>query len=120
MIIDITQSKLFMTEPDERFSREFNLPRGMWKELWKRYILMGYTQAELREYFFIKTKRQLSEPSVCRWIIRTRIYSITAPVVKMGAKHVNSNIFGDLEPYVLKEMTKHIKSGASKNPKAVI
>ncbi|NBW09217.1 MAG: hypothetical protein EBR82_14455 [Caulobacteraceae bacterium] len=120
MIIDLTQSRLFIVEPDDRFAKEFGLPKGIWRELWKRYTLMGYNQPEMREYLLIKTGRKISEGSVCRWIIRTKIYSVSNGILKMGAKHVNSEVFGEYEDYVIKEMTKHLRSGASKNTKAII
>ncbi len=120
MIIDISRSKLFIIEPDVRFSKEFNVSKGVWTELWRRHVLNGYTQKEMREYLLLKTTRKPSEASICRWILRTKIYSISSPIIKKGAKHVNSEIFGDLEEYVLKEITKHIRSGASTNPKTII
>ncbi len=120
MLLDLSKSKLFTIEPDVRFAKEFGLDRGLWTELWKRHILMGYTQTEMRDYLMIITGRKPSEGSISRWIIRTKIYTISAPIVKKGARHVNSEIFGEHEEYVIKEMVKHIKSGASKNPKAII
>lgn len=120
MIIDISKSKLFTQEPDTRFSNEFSIPRGIWTEAWKRHVLMGYTQSEVREYIYVVTGRKPSNGSLCRWIIRTKIYSITSPIIKKGASHVNSNIFGEYEDYVLKEITKHLKSGASKKSKTII
>lgn len=120
MIIDISQSQLFYGDPDERFAKEFNVDKGIWTELWKRHALMGYTQAEMIEYFHLLTGRKPSFDSIGRWILRTKIYSISSPILKKGAIHVNTEIFGEYEDFVIKEVTKHLKSGASKSSKIVL
>jgi hypothetical protein len=120
MIIDLSKSKLFTVHPDDRFAREYQVPKGVWTELWKRYKLMGYDVPELCEYFLIKTKIRASHRNINRWIVRTELYNIGSPVLKMGATKVNSEIFGFFEEIVLYEFTKHLRFSGTKNSKAII
>ncbi len=125
MIINLTKSKLFTVEPDVRFAREHRLPRGTWVELWRRYKLLGYTTDELCEYLLLKTgknspSKRTARQNIKRWIIRTEIYTITSPVLKKGARSVNSCIFGPYEEIVLNELAKHMRAGDTKGARTII
>jgi len=120
MIVDLSKSKLFTVHPDDRFAREYQVPKGVWTELWKRYKLLSYDVPELCEYFLIKTKIKASPRNINRWIIRTELYMIASPVLKLGACHVNSNIFGFFEDIVLDEFTKHLRFNGTKKSKVII
>jgi hypothetical protein len=119
MIIKISQSDLFKRDPDIRFAREYGLEKGFWKELWRRYKLLGYTSQELAEYYELKTKRTANLTSIRRWIWRTEIYSIARPAIDMGAQAVNSKLFGQFEQELIKELHKNIKTSVNKNPKTI-
>lgn len=120
MIINITTSKIFTEDPDVRFSREYALPRGVWNELWRKYRLLEYSNGDLRDYLFIKHARNLQQPSMYRWIVRTKIYEITHPLTKKGVKHVNTEIFGELEEFIMKELIRPMKNGAVSKPESII
>jgi len=120
MILDLTQSKLFTVDPDIRFSREYLLPQGTWKELWRRYKLLDYSNGDLRDYLFVKHARRLSYRSMDRWIQRSEIYMLTRPVLERGAKMVNSEIFGAYEQYVMDELTKQLRNGGTASSRIII
>ncbi len=120
MIINITKSKLFNINPDERFSKEYSLPLGTWTKVWGQYKLLGYSNGDMRDYLFIKHARNLSYNSIDRWIIRTEIFSIANPLIKKGVQHVKSEIFKEWEQDVMNEILKTLKSGDSTSSKIII
>lgn len=111
MIINLRESKLFTLDPDVRFAKEYQVPLGTWKELWRRRELMDYTNEDLRDYLFIKYVRNLSNRTIERWINRSKIYIIARPFVQKGVVHANTEIFGDLEQYVLDDLTRSLRDG---------
>lgn len=121
MIITLIQSKLFTQDPDVRFSREYVVPVGTWKELWRRYKLLDYSNGDLRDYLFVKHARNLSYNSMARWIQRSEVFTITNPLIKKGVQHVNTELFGEYEQYVMDELTKQLRyGGARKNSRTII
>ena len=120
MVIDITQSKLFKLDPSIRFSKEYGLPKDVWHEVWRRYKLLDYSNGDLRDYLFLKYARNISYPAMGRWIMRGEIYIITKPLIVKGVVHVNSKIFGDFEEYVMNELVKPLKNGASNKAESII
>lgn len=119
MIILIKKSELFTTDPDIRFSRVNNVSTGLWKELWRRYKLLGYTIQDLEDLYLLKTHKTISRKSLKRWVFRTEIYSKIKPVLDMGCESVNSSYFNELEWFVVKELLKNIKSSVHKNIKSI-
>lgn len=114
MIIALLHSKLFTQDPDIRFSKEYGVPLGTWKELWRRHKLLDYSNGDLRDYLFVKHARNLSYNSMSRWVQRSEVYTITNPLLKKGVQHVNTEIFGDFEQYVMDELTKQLRYGGAK------
>ncbi len=43
MLIDLSKSKLFTSDPGVRFAREYGIPEEAWKELWRRYKVVVNT-----------------------------------------------------------------------------
>ena len=120
MIIDLSQSKLFTKDPDIRFAKEYAVPLGTWKEMWRRYKLLEYSNGDLRDFFFIKHARNLTYTSMDRWIVRTEIYERARPVLIMGANMANTEIFGEFEQKVMDELTKQIRWGESLSSHSII
>lgn len=119
MILNLQDSKFFQ-DPDPRFAKEHALPLGTWKELWRRYKLLDYSNGDLRDYLFVKFARNLSYNSMERWIVRSEVYVIARPVLERGAIAVNSNIFGIYEQFVLDEVTKNLRFSGSIDSKIII
>lgn len=120
MIIDITKSKIFTTDPSVRFSKEYGLPKDVWSEIWKRHKLLEYSKIELADYIFLKYARRLHHTAVIRWMYRGEIYLITKPLIEKGVIHVNSSIFGNYEEYVMNELVKPLKNGALNKTESII
>jgi len=119
MIILITKSELFTTDPDIRFAREYNVGVGIWRDLWRRYSILDYSQQEMSDYFTLKTGKPISKKGLKRWIMRTKLYTKTKHIVDKGCLSVNSEFFGDLEWFVIKELTRNMKSSVHHNPKTL-
>lgn len=112
MIINITKSKIFNLDPSVRFSKEYGLSKDVWGEVWRRYKLLDYSNGDIRDYIFLKYARNLNYMSMKRWICRGEVFMVSNPLIKKGVEHVNSQIFGDYEEYVMNELTKPLKNGA--------
>ncbi len=120
MIISLIDSQIFTCDPDLRFSKEYALPKGAWIEVWRRYKLLDYSLGDLRDFIFIKYGRNPNPSSIFRWVARTKIYEISNPLIKKGVRNVNTEIFGELEIYVINELVKPLKNGAKQRPKSVL
>jgi len=117
MIIKLTESKLFTKDPAIRFSNQYNVPLNLWKELWKRYKLLGYDVPELCEVFLIKTGNKINNEAMGDWLFKGEIYMMTNDKVKMGVQAVTSEFFGELEQRVLNEILHHVKYSNVKKPR---
>jgi hypothetical protein len=120
MIINITKSTIFSLDPSIRFSKEYGLPKEVWIEIWRRYKLLDYSNGDIRDYLFLKYARNISWSAMNRWLARGEIYMITEPLITKGVVHVNSAIFKDYEEYVMNELVRPLKDGASNKPKSII
>lgn len=120
MIINIRKSKIFKLDPSVRFSKEYGLPKEVWNEVWRRYKFLDYSNGDIRDYIFIKYARNISFPAMGRWITRGEVYMICKPLIEKGVVHVNSQIFKEHEEYVMNELVRPLKNGATHKAKAII
>lgn len=120
MIIHIQKSALFTTDPDIRFSKEHNLPRGVWTELWRRHKILGYDMKDLCDLYEIRTGRKTKNYAMQRWIWRSEVYALTKDLIKDGVQVVNSYYFKEHEEEVIKELLKNLKSSVKKMPKTIV
>lgn len=120
MVIDITQSILFTKDPGERFAKEYSVSNNTWPELWRRYKLLDYSNGDLRDYLFVKHARNLSYNSMNRWLMCGEIYMLSKPLIDKGVTTVNTIIFGELEQYVIDELTKQLRWGRSTESNSII
>lgn len=115
MIIKLTESKLFTIEPAVRFGDEYKVSPKIWYDLWRRFNELEYTIPELCEFYYIKVGTPIKRRKMEDWIFKAQAYDIARSKMKLGAKVVNSEIFGDLEQRLVNELFKHVKSGDTKN-----
>lgn len=120
MIIHLEKSILFTETPDKRFSKEHKLPEGTWTELWRRHIFLEYTIPEMCDYLEIKTGHKMSRQSMMRWKWRTEVYSKIAPVMKRGARVVQSEFFAEHELKVVQELLKNIRNSVTKESRTIV
>ena len=120
MILDITISKIFKLDPSIRFSKEYGLPKDVWHEVWRRYKLLDYSNGDIRDYLFLKYARNISWTAMTRWLNRGEVYMITKPLITKGVQNVNSCIFNDYEEFVMNELVKPLKNGASNKAESII
>jgi hypothetical protein len=119
MIIALRESKLFTHDPDKRFAWEYDVPQGLWKEMWRRYQLLDYTARDLCDLYYVKTGKVMSPRTVNRWVWRSEVYMMAKPVIEKGAQHVTSEFFGRHEMDVVKELTKNIRVSVRHAPRAL-
>lgn len=120
MIINIRKSILFTIDPDIRFSKEYDLPIGTLKDIYRRYKLLDYTINELCEFHKMKTGKETSKKSMKRWMWRTEVYAMTLPILEKGVETVTSSFFKEHEWKVIKELTRNLQSSVHKNTKTLI
>lgn len=115
MIINITKSKLFTTDPTIRFARQYKVPHDLWKEIWRRHKLLDYSISEMCEIYQIKSGKKIKRRKMDEWVFRSEVYTLTNGILNKGVQAVNSNFFGDLENRVVNEVLRHIKYGDAKD-----
>lgn len=120
MIIHLKKSALFTTDPDIRFAREYNLPIGTLREIYRWHKVNEFDVDQIREFHTLKTGRIMSNKSIRRWIWRAEIYSLTLPVLEKGAQVVTSSFFKDHEWRVIKEITKNLRPSVHGQTKTLI
>lgn len=120
MLIRIKQSQLFNTPPSKRFASQYNVPEALWHEIWRRYKLLDYSIADLADLFHLKANRPIKRRYMKRWIFLQDIYTIVKPARDMGAEVVNTELFGPLEHRVIEEVTRHMKTGDTRNCRIIL
>lgn len=120
MILNLKESKLFTEHPDGRFSKRYNVPQGLWTEMWRRYSILEYEIKDLQDFFYVKTAREIGHHKLKTWIWRTRVYVRAHEAMKHGARAVSSEWFGELEEELLEELFKNIHTNKSKKVKVLV
>jgi hypothetical protein len=115
MIIRLNQSDLFKTDPARRFAREYQVSEDVWKQLWKRYKHLEYTDAELCEVFLIKVGRPIGKRGMNRWMFRGEIYALTRPMIDKGVQNVTSKFFGKYEQRVVNIILDKMRAGVTRD-----
>lgn len=118
MIIYLKKSTLFTIDPDLRFSKQNNDPKGTLKDIYRRHQLLEYTVPELCEFYTMKTGKTITPKSMKRWLWRIEIYKIAQPAMQSGT--VVSSYFKKHEWRVIKELLKNIKHSVHKKSKTII
>lgn len=120
MVIRLTKSKLFTEEPDIRFCKEYNLPKGFWTDMWRRYALLDYSLKDLCDFYEIKSGRTTTGQSMKRWINRTEVYCRAQDAIRKGAEVAMSEYFGEFEDFVIKEIVRQMRSSVNDKNKILI
>ena len=119
MIIKVKESQLFLTDPAVRFANTYKVSDDIYRDLWKRHVLLEYTISELCEVFYIKVGKPINKRSMSEWIFRGKVYSKVKDKIKHGALAINSDIFEELEQRVLNELFKHVRCGDTKSVRSL-
>lgn len=106
---------MFQVSPSERFSKSLHVEGQIWKDLWYRYKYLEYSPSECREWFLIKTKKEIGVWQLLRWMKRQEIYLLAQEVKDFDTIHISH--FGDLKEDVYFLLTKNKKHGSSNNSK---
>lgn len=120
MLVKLRNSRLFDTDPSRRLGWEYGVDENLWTELWKRYKVLNYTIPEMAEYFQIKSKKVITRRQVKRWIFLTEVFVLTKPARDMGAKVINTEMFGELEHWVVEEVTRGMKHSGAKKSNVIV
>lgn len=98
---------LFTKDPAIRFSVYFKCKESIWREVWKKYKILGFTEKEANAYLTIKINKEIEARRFKRWINRTEVYILAQNAVKSGAKEVNIKYFAPYDEFVRKEIFKN-------------
>lgn len=109
MIIKLTHSKLFTTDPAQRFADTYKVTPDIFKELWRRYRMLEYSISELCELFYIKAGRPMKKRTMDEWMFRARVYMHAQKALDKGAEAVNTDFFGELEERLVSELFENLK-----------
>lgn len=120
MIIHLPSSILFTIEPAKRFAKEYNVPEAIWVAVWLKHKIYDFEFKELHEYAHFKCGKPIGKKALKRWIFRTEVYSRARDVTKYGGTTVTSSYFGNLEGFVLKELTRNMKFSGTQSSKTLI
>lgn len=120
MIIRLTQSKLFTEDPASRFASQYGVSEDIWRELWRRCKLLGYSVPELCEVFYIKVGRPINRRKMEEWIFKGEVFMKVHDAMQKGVESVSSEFFGELEPRVLNELLRNIKYQHYKSSNSVV
>jgi hypothetical protein len=115
MLIKIHSSRLFDTNPAVRFAEQYNVPQELWTELWKRHQLLDYSIIDLADYFHLKAGKPIKRRYIKKWIFLTEVYNMAKPARDMGAQVINTELFGELEPRVIEEVTRNMRFSGIKS-----
>lgn len=119
MIILLANSDLFTRDPDRRFSDAQGVRPGVWRDLYRRHKLYGYKPRDIQDFYLAKCGKTVSRQAVHDWLWRTQIYAMAQPLVKKGARAVQSSYFGDHEAKLVRHLTRNLKAGHA-DPKALL
>lgn len=120
MVIYLTKSKLFTEEPDIRFCKEYNLPKGFWTDMWRRYALLDYSLKDLCDMYELKSGRKTTGQAMKRWINRTEVYCRAQDAIRKGAEVAMSSYFGEFEEFLLKEIARQMRFSVKGENKILI
>lgn len=120
MLILIQKSELFTKDPAIRFAKSYGVHEDIWRDLWRRMTILGYSDKDIREYFKIKSGKDISHQNIRRWAKRTAVYLKIKTVLDMGCLSVDSIFFDELEDFVVRELLKNLQSSVKHNPKTVL
>jgi len=111
MIILLANSDLFTRDPDRRFSEAQGVRPGVWRDLYRRRKLMGYSVQDIRDFYLVKCGKTISRQAVHDWLWRTDVYAKARPLIAKGARSVASSYFGEHEPTLVKQLTRNLAAG---------
>jgi hypothetical protein len=86
--------RLFNEDPYKAFSKRYNCHPKLWYEIYnQRYVWHQYEVPILCEYFKLKTKMDINDRTIRRWIKRTEIYNKAQDAIRKGARVVSYSYF---------------------------
>lgn len=87
-------NKVFKEDPYLAFAKRHEASPKLWYEIYnQRYLWHNYEIPILCEYFKLKTKLEINERTIRRWIKRTEVYNHAQRAIKKGVKEVAPHYF---------------------------
>lgn len=86
--------RLFTEDPYKAFAERHNVPPKLWYEMYNnRFVWHNYEIPILCEYFKLKTKMDINDRTIRRWIKRTQLYNHAQRAIKKGVQEVTPSYF---------------------------
>lgn len=88
------EHKVFTEDPYKAFAKRHDASPKLWYEMYNnRYVWHQYEIPILCEYFKLKTKMDINDRTIRRWIKRTELYNHAQRAIKKGVKVVSFQYF---------------------------
>lgn len=85
---------IFTEDPYKAFAKRHDTTPALWHEMFdNRYMWHNYEIPILCEYFKLKTKMDINDRTLRRWIKRTQLYKHAQHAIKKGAREVTDTYF---------------------------
>lgn len=99
---------IFREDPYKAFAKRYKTSVSLWYEMFdNRYLWHNYEIPILCEYFKLKTKMDINDRTIRRWIKRTQLYKHAQLAIRKGAREVTDVYFENYAtPIELNEMIK--------------
>ena len=94
MIIDLGR-RIFVVHPDKRFSSQNHVPEGTLLDLHHRYKKLEYSIGDLKEFLYIRTRKDIDRKTLWLWMQSIDIYTRAQMARKVRAKYVTPEFFGE-------------------------
>lgn len=107
MRIDLSH-RIFTEDPYKAYAKRHDTSPSLWHEMYdNRFVWHNYEIPILCEYFKLKTKIDINDRTLRRWIKRTQLYKHAQHAIQKGAKEVSYTYFERYAtPTELNEMMK--------------
>jgi len=103
MIIRLSHA-MFDVNPDIRFSGRRGVSQGLLFELYRRQKVLSYDLQDLKELYFIRTKKVIDRKNLWTWLKMLEVYERAQEAKNMGALEVTEEWFGDNIEFILKRI----------------
>jgi hypothetical protein len=85
---------IFREDPYKAFAKRYECSPKLWYEMYnQRFLWHQYEIPILCEYFKLKTKMDINDRTIRRWIKRTLVYNRAQDAIRKGVKEVSYSYF---------------------------
>lgn len=102
------KNQIFTDHPSIIFAKNMKVPIGFWNDLWRRYKDLEYKPSDLKDWYELKTGKEISEKTIRRYLVRTELYNQAQRMIHRGEYTVHIVYFTKhteyLKPYIINDL----------------